>query len=183
MNHKLSLEVTDTLNLQILRISDSSVYNSNVPVECPLLEITTPGFVIPVQFNETQIQPGFRSLNLTTCDLDLQIEDCGSAYRNLSDGIYIIKYSVSPGSIVYVEYNHLRTSNIMNNYLKVLCEIPLTDSEPNVEVSRKLDLLREIKMYIDAAKAQVEIAHQPQKGMVLYTYAKKLLNKFDCKTC
>ena len=38
-------------------------------------------------------------------------------------------------------------------------------------------------MYLDAAKAKVEFCLEPQKGMTLYNYAIKLLNKFDCKTC
>jgi hypothetical protein len=38
-------------------------------------------------------------------------------------------------------------------------------------------------MYLDAAKAKVEFCQEPQKGMTLYNYAIKLLNKFDCKTC
>jgi len=182
MNHILSLEVLDTLNQKILRVTDLSVYHEIVAAECPLLEITVPGFVIPVQFDETKLNTGF-ALNLTACDLELQSEDCDSNPFTLPDGIYIIKYSVSPKDIVYVEYNYLRVTNIMNSYLKNLCNIPLADTEPSKEVSQRLELLHQIEMYIKAAKAQVEIAHNPKKGMELYTYAKKLLTIFDCKTC
>lgn len=182
MNHILSLEVLDTLNPKILRITDLSVYNSMLPVECNLLEVTLPGFIVPVQFDENVISEGF-ALNLTACDLEIQSEDCDSNPITLPDGIYVIKYSVSPKSTVYVEYNYLRTTNIMNCYLNNLCDIPLANTEPNKEVSEKLILLRKIEMYIKAAKAQVEIAHNPKKGMELYTYAKKLLTTFDCKNC
>ena len=43
------------------------------------------------------------------------------------------------------------------------------------------DLLREIKDFIDAAKIQVEICLNPEKGIALYAYAKKLLERFICK--
>lgn len=182
MNHILSLEVTDTLNEKILRISDSSEYNEMVTPQCPLLEVTLPGFVTPVQFNEDRIAIGF-NLNLTACALEIQTEDCDSNPSTLSDGIYVIKYSLSPKDTVYVEYNYLRITNIMNTYLTYLCQLPLAATEPTKETETKMKLLQKIRLFIDAAKAQVEIAHYPKKGMELYTYAKKLLLKFDCKNC
>jgi hypothetical protein len=38
-------------------------------------------------------------------------------------------------------------------------------------------------MYLEAAKAKVEFCHEAQKGMTLYNYAIKLLNKIDCVNC
>jgi hypothetical protein len=38
-------------------------------------------------------------------------------------------------------------------------------------------------MYLEAAKAKVEFCHDPQKGMTLYNYALKMLNKLDCVNC
>jgi hypothetical protein len=180
MNHVLSLEAPDTLNKKIFRIVDMSVYNQNVPVECELLEVTLPGFATPATFSG--ISTGFM-LNLTACDLEVQTQNCGSDYLDLPDGVYIIKYSLSPADIIYVEYNHLRTSCIMNAYLQQLCKVQLNDCAPGSEIEAKLKLLGEIRTYIDAAKAKVEICHEPQKGMELYTYAKKLLTKFDCSSC
>lgn len=180
MNHTLSLEVLDTLNRGIFRITDLSVYHPNVPVECALLEVTLPGFTTSSIFDE--LGTGF-NLNLTACDLDIQTQDCGSNYLDLPDGIYIIKYSLSPKEIIYVEYNYLRVSCLMNNYLRVLCEVNLGDYAPSAETEEKLKLLNQIRTYIDAAKAKVEICHEPKKGMELYTYAKKLLSKFDCQSC
>ena len=69
--HVLSLEVPDTLNTCILRVADTSIYNNQIPVACPLLQITLPGFNQPAQFTDAEIQPGF-NLNLTACDLAVQ---------------------------------------------------------------------------------------------------------------
>lgn len=180
--HVLSLEVPDTMNKCILRIVDTSVYNGQVQVACPVLQVTLPGFVRPVTFDESVIQPGF-SVNLTACDLQIQTSQCGTVYNDLPDGIYIIKYSVSPNELVYVEYNHLRVTNAMWRYYNILCELDMAACDPPAEVKQKLQQLNLIRMYIDAAKAQVEFCHQPQKGMELFNYAVKLLNKMTCRTC
>lgn len=184
--HVLSLEIIETLNECILRIDDTSVYANTLacplPAECPLLNITPPGFNYSIEIGSPDIAPGFRS-SFTACALDLQTEECGTTYKALPDGIYIIKYSVSPNDQVFVEYNHLRTTKLRNRYDKILCELDISDCEPAADVEKKLKELKKIDMYIRAAKAKVEICHEPKKGMQLYTYAKKLLDKFTCASC
>lgn len=177
----LSVEVIDTLNKCIFRVQDTSVYNLQRPVICPLLQITLPGFTVPVQFTDTDIQLGF-SLNLTACDLDLQTQGCGTKYDDLPDGIYIIKYSVSPNDITYVEYNHLRITCALNKVQAVYCDLDLSTCDPPASVKAKLNQIRLIQQYLNAAKAQVEFCHQPSKGMELYRYALKLLSKLTCST-
>ncbi len=181
-NHVLSLEAPDTLNKSILRIVDTSVYNTQIAVTCPLLQVTLPGFDRPVNFDEKYIQPGF-IVNLTACDLEVQLSQCGTTYADLPDGIYVIRYSVSPNEVVYVEYNHLRMTVALNKYYNLLCDLDVAACDPPAKVKDKLNQLRLIKMYLDAAKAKVEFCHQPSKGMDIFNYAVKLLNKMDCKTC
>ncbi len=178
----LSLEAPDTMNLCQLRLVDTSIYNPDVPVKCPILEVTLPGFTRPIQFGEDQIQPGF-ILNLTACDLGTQIDGCGTSFYNLQDGIYVLKYSVSPNDLVFVEYNHLRIAKALTMYSKILCELDLGACDPDAELSKKLRELHTIRMYLDAAKAMVEICHNPRRGMELYNYALKLLGKFKCTSC
>jgi hypothetical protein len=178
-NHVLSLEVPTVMNSCILSINDTSIYADIVPVTCPTLNVTVPGFSYSTQIDVTA---GFSEI-LTACDLQLQTTQCGEVYGNLPDGIYIIKYSVSPNDLVYVEYNHLRITQALIRYNKALCDLDLAACTPPEKVQEKLEKLRMIRMYLDAAKAKVEFCHEPQKGMSLYNYAIKLLNKFDCKTC
>jgi hypothetical protein len=180
-NHVLSLEAPDTLNKCILRVVDTSIYNPLTTPICPRLLITLPGFNVPVSFNDTQITPGFM-LNLTACDLELQTAGCGTTYNDLPDGIYILKYSVSPNDVVFVEYNHLRITNALWMIQCILCSIDLGTCAPPAKVTAKLDELSLIQMYLDAAVAQVEFCHHPDKGMELYRYAVKLLNKLACNT-
>lgn len=178
----LSLEAPDTLNKCILRLVDTSIYNSQTTATCPLLQVTPPGFSYSVQFDDTVIQKGF-ILNLTACDLELQNDQCGTTYWDLPDGIYIIKYSVSPHDLVYVEYNHLRIVKALNRYMGIMCEIELGTCDPPAEIKDKLNKLTLIRRYLDAAKAAVEFCHEPRRGLELYKYAVKMLDKINCKRC
>ncbi len=180
--HVLSLEVPTTMNKSILRIMDTSIYSENSEVVCPLLQVTLPGFAITKNFEYPQIEPGF-SLNLTACDLGVQFDNCGTEYADLLDGIYIIRYSVSPNDQVYVEYNHLRITCALTKYYELLCEMDFPTCEPSQKQKEKLNTLRMIKTYLDAAKAKVEYCHEPDRGMMLYNYAMKLIEKLNCKNC
>lgn len=180
--HVLSLEVPDTLNTKILRVQDTSIYNPQIAATCQLLQVTLPGFNTPVQFTDQQIQPGF-SLNLTACNLQIQNAGCGTTYTDLPDGIYIIKYSVAPNEIVYVEYNHLRVTAALNKIQSVYCGLDLGTCDPPAKKKETLEKIRLIQQYIKSAKALVEYCHQPSKGMDQYNYAMKLLSKLTCSTC
>jgi hypothetical protein len=186
MKHKLSLHIPDTMNDWSLTIQDTSVYTDLIPISCPTLQILVPGFVKAVTVNDTSmpdpLEPRFNR-TFTACDLDLQTESCGTRFDCLPDGIYVIKYSVSPNDIVYVEYNHLRIVQALKKWNQKLCDLELAPCEPSAEKKAKWDELKEIKGYLEAAKNMVEFCHKAKKGMDLYNYAKKLLDKLDCTTC
>lgn len=90
----------------------------------------------------------------------------------------MINYSVAPNTSVFVEYNHLRTTQTTNKYFNLLCDLEMSSCEPGADVKEKLEELRLIKGFIDAAKAKVEYCHEPQAGMELLIYAQKRLNKY-----
>jgi hypothetical protein len=178
-NHALSLEVPTVMNPTVLNIIDISVYSDIVPLTCATLNITVPGFAYS---NQIDVIPGFIT-TLVGCDLQLQTTNCGTQNVDLPDGVYIIKYSVSPNDIVYVEYNHLRITKALIKYNEILCNVDIAACDPPARIKQKLQELRLIRMYLDAAKAKVEYCLEPDKGMTLYNYALKLLNKLDCKNC
>lgn len=180
MNHKLALEIPDTLNTKILRIEDYSDYSENVPIECQKLEVTCPGFFEPVVI--TDLEPGF-IVNLTACKLGLQLYDCDINQLSIPDGVYSVRYSLSPSSQVNVEYKYLKASSLLQKYREILCSIPLDGTQPDEDTEAQLKLLNEIKTYIEAAKIKVETCHDVNKGMNLYNYAKTLLGKFNCSNC
>lgn len=176
--HILSLEVPTVANSEILSIRDTSQYASNLDVDCGELLITSPGFVVPVLI---KLNPNF-NLNLNGCLLGTQTQNCGTMRTALADGIYIIKYSVAPTSKVFVEYNHLRTTNLLKLYYDTLCHIDVESCEPHSERKDLIDEMKYIRTVIDAAVAKVEYCNSPAEGMSLYEYAKKRLQKISCKT-
>jgi hypothetical protein len=173
--HILSLNIPDILNECVIKIEDISDYSDLMTVDCELLQVTPPGFTYAVHFRD--INEGFTSI-LNAEDLEL-----GLAGDPLPDGVYVIRYSVSPNDKVYVEYNYLRTAVFMNKYYGILCTLELACCEPSRDMKEKFKQLRDIRMLLDAAKAKVEYCHSITEGMDLYNYALKLLNKFECKNC
>lgn len=185
MKHVLSLHIPDTMNDWSLTIHDTSIYAENMAISCPTLQVLMPGFTTATTITEDSVPPleaGFIR-HLTACTLEVQTQNCGSTYNCLPDGIYVIRYSVSPNDLVYVEYNHLRIVQAMKKYQKHLCDLKLEACPIPADKSLKLKELMEIKGYLDAAKSAVDYCHQPTKGMELYTYALKRLNALNCKTC
>ena len=117
---------------------------------------------------------------LTACTLALQTTDCGTHNQKIPDGVYIVKYSVSPNSKVYVEYNHLRVTRLLTTYYEVLCELEVQACQPNSDKQALLAEMSYIKTLIDAAVANVEYCGSAEHGMQLYNYAKTRLNKIAC---
>ena len=172
--HQLSLDVPDTNNCSVFRVLDTSIYDPHVPVTCNKLEITSPGFNEPVAID---VIKGF-NLILNGCTLGIQSGGCGTVSERLPDGIYTIRYSVSPNDKVFVQYHYLRVCMITNKYYNELCKVELAACEPEPDVKDQLAELRLIKSYIDAAKAKVEQCDDLQEGMELLMYAQSRLQKY-----
>lgn len=176
--HILSLEVPTVGNCEILSIRDTSQYSTLLAVDCEELLITVPGFNAGAL---VKVNQGF-FLDITACDLGIQTTNCQDTRLDLPDGVYILKYSVAPNDKVYVEYNHMRVTKILNLYYKTLCDIDLQTCEP---FSEKADLITEmqyIRTLIDGAISKVEYCSSPSLGMEMYNYALNRLNKIVCQT-
>lgn len=171
--HELSLEVIETANPKLFRVSDTSLYSNDLSVECPTLEILAPGF------NEPRVIDAIAGFNyvLNACTLGVQVTGCDTVNAPVADGIYVVRYSVSPNDTANVEYNHLRITNALNLYYKRLAEVDVRCSEPDRDIKLQLAELRLIKSMFDAAKAKVEVAHCPKEGYELFLYALKRLEK------
>jgi hypothetical protein len=179
IRHTLALDIPDTACDTILRIWDASVYAQGLDVDCPRLDIWLPGFLVPKYY--TDLQADFVK-NLNAIDLGLQ-HPLSDTPVSLPDGLYKIRYSVSPNDKVFVEYYHLRTTNIVNMYHQEICKVQLEPCEPGPEQHQKLHDLRYIKMYIDAAKAKAEYCHAPKQGVEMLAYAEKLLRSYMTGAC
>ena len=174
--HILSLEIPAVSNCDLLCIKDTSQYSSELAVDCEELLITLPGFSVPVLI---KVDKDF-DMCLTACTMALQTTGCGTTQENIPDGVYIIKYSVSPNSKVYVEYNHLRVTRLLTTYYEVLCDLEVQACQPESEKQSLLAEMSYIRTVIDAAVANVEYCQSAAHGMQLYNYAKSRLNKISC---
>lgn len=173
--HQLSLEVPDTNNPRVFRVFDTSLYSNLLDITCGTLSITSPGFNEPVNI---EVLPNF-NLILNACTLGIQAHGCGNHSERLPDGIYTIRYSVSPNDKVYVEYLYLRETQMLNKYFAQLCQVELAACEPAADVKELLKELNLIKSFLDAAKAKVEVCGSPGQGMELFIYAQKRLAKLE----
>ena len=181
--HQLALDVLDTASTIILKISDASIYSTLLPVDCPRLDIYLPGFLTPSSI--TADLPGGFIRTLSAHDLGAQPQ-ADEAPRELPDGVYKIAYSVAPNVHTMVEYYHLRTTRTMNAYYRELARVQLATGELSSDQLRRLQDLRVVFSYLQAAKAQTEYCHAPSRGAELLSYAELLLTKFRtgaCPTC
>lgn len=172
--HFLSLTIPSTYNPKVINVIDESIYADDIPVSCGKLEIYPPGYNTPAVIDTLQ---GF-NLRIGACLLGIQTTNCGHIQYDLSDGIYIIRYSVAPNEKVFVEYNYLRITSILNAYYQLLSQTMLSPCQPEEKTVNDLEELHLIKCYIDVAKAKVEVDHEPQDGLDLLVYARRRLEKF-----
>ena len=168
--HILSLEIPTVSNCGLLCIKDTSQYSSELAVDCEELLITLPGFSVPVLI---KVNKGF-DMCLTACILALQKIECGTVQQDIPDGIYVIRYSVSPNLKVYVEYNHLRVTALLTSYYKVLCQLNVQACQPESQKQALLSEMSFIKTIIDAAVANAEYCQSSAQAMQLYNYAKQI---------
>jgi hypothetical protein len=176
--HILQLQVTDTYNPGIFLIKDTSIYSSLLPISCPELQILPPGFGVPTVVS---VQSGF-DLVLNACGLGiLQAPACATSCPMLIDGIYNIRYSVSPNSQVWVEYNYLRITKAVNTLNELLCKLPLQCSLPSQELEYDINNITMIREYLNAAQIYVGQMNRCADGINMYRFALTLIEKMS--TC
>ena len=181
-SHQLGLDIYDTMNEKVLKISDSSIYSAVATVTCPQLLITAPGFQVSASIDPARLTQGFVLL-LTACDLELQNQYCDSQHWELPDGIYAIEYSVAPNEYVKATYNHLRITKAMKRIEHLLCELDLGACIPPKDVEDRLRKIMDIRGKLLAAQASVEVCRDAEKGKIIYDYQLKQLERIDCKYC
>ncbi len=183
--NSLSLNIPNIMTDCILRIEDTSVYDVNMPYVCPTVQVLVPGYKDCITLNDTTVPTVTKGFifNLTACNLDIQNSRCGEEFDPLPDGIYVIKLALSPHDKMYVEYNHLRVTALRKKLKEEWCALRLSACEPIPETKNKFLSLMEITGYIDAAQAKAEECLDHDQAMVLYNYAKKLLDGYSCKLC
>lgn len=175
--HLLSLNLPAVTNDGILLIDDTSTYDTLIPVSCPNIQITPPGYTSP-----TSIDPlvsGFR-LVLNACTLGIVTANgCSEGLPCIPDGIYDIRYSVAPNDSVWVSYKVLRVVKAINRYMNLLCGVNLKCCLPDQEAIYQVQQLDLIYNFILSAKSTVENTHNFTDGLNQLRYANHLMDKMS----
>lgn len=176
--HILSLGIPTTCNESVLLIDDISTYDSLLPVTCPNLQITPPGYTVPASIDP--LTNNFR-LVLNSCTLGISPAGaCSMELPTLEDGVWRIRYSVSPNDTVYVEYYYMRTVKAMNRYYSMLCTLNIPCCQPDQETIYILQEMDIIRNFIVSAKATVEgCQHDCAAGINQLRYANFLMSKMS----
>ena len=157
---------------------DTSIYTPLLPISCPELQILPPGFGVPTVIS---VQSGF-DLVLNACSIGLlHPPSCASSCPVLEDGIYNIRYSVSPNASVWVEYNFLRVTKAVNTLNELLCKLPLQCALPSQELEYDINNITMIREYLNAAQIYVGQMNRPADGINMYRFALTLIEKMS--TC
>lgn len=177
--HILALDFPDTPNEGIFRIKDTSIYTPLLKVECPELQILPSGYGRPAVLNS--ITAGF-DLVLNACTMGIMgPASCADTCPNLPDGVWHIRYDISPNDKVYVEYDIMRTTHATNRLNAMYCATADKPCNPDADTVYQLQQLDLIRDFLVASQVLVGEQHKIEDGVNMYRYAVNLIDKLSSR--
>lgn len=161
-------------SLTKLYVADMSTYNGYNPnTHSPTLEITAPGF--------TKVALDFvpNSVNIFTAS-NLNV-DC-SDDSTLPDGVYVIRYTISPSSTYNIEKTFIRVVAIKCKYSRIFLGVDMDCACGQSKQSQLKAQLRDIKEMIEGAIAASNQG-DVDGAMELYRIADKSLDRIQPCNC
>lgn len=172
-NLKLDLNFFDTHDLKTLGVVDTSRYPSNFTIINPTIEITPPSFE---KKNITFHTNAFNIYNSNTLSLT-----CGACdLADLPDGIWYIRYSISPAATNFVERSFIRMDKLKSRLEEIFLCTDITECDGNVKWE-KLNSIDQIEVFINGAIAAANQCNNIL-AIKLYNVADKMITNF-LKTC
>jgi hypothetical protein len=174
------MEVSNSCNLKVMRLVDTSYYCGDETISNYLVEVLPVNKSTWVTFH---VAKDF-SLALNSSNLRYKKVSDASKLLELPDGIYEFKQSFKPNILTVAHFYHLRTTSI---YIRLRAAwAALLDDKCDItreEFHVNRDKLREIDEYLLAAKYEVEECLDKTKGKELYDWADNLLQQYtnECK--
>ena len=176
----LALDIENKGDCNTFHITDSSLYNSALPVTCGILEVTPPGKCASVFFEPL---PGFH-LILNASLLKIQLATNYQSLGALPDGVYYIKYSINPNDKLFVEYYYLHDQKQYNTYIQAACSLFHSKCDmTKKEYSEKVKELGTIKTLIDSTRYLAMNCNDPEGAKELYAEVSEQLKKFKTDGC
>ena len=169
----LDIVVVPTYNTMTLGIAHASTYPTTPPsVTGPTIEITPPGFntaviaFVPASYSVyTSI-----TLGITTTEV-----------LPLPDGVYNLKYSITPAYSNYVEKSIMRIDRLQERYDEAFMHLDMTECDKAIKTQAKVDLTS-IYFFMQGAVSAANNCAIDEANK-LYAQASKMLYKFSNKKC
>ena len=172
----LDFVVINTFNTKTLGIADISTYDTDPPVVvAPTMEITIPGFDLPVSI--PFVPNDFNIYN----SIILGLSAVGEALQPLPDGVYFMKYSVAPAYLNFVEKNIMRTDQIQEKFDSAFMKLDMMECDSAIRTQSKVDL-NSIYYLIQGSIAAANNCAIDTANK-LYAQADRQLNYFISNNC
>lgn len=176
--HQLDITYHNTYNCKTLRIEDNSIYDENVEIINPILEVKPPGLLQYIPFTFANKKWKAITLNCSTLELCCTKQPC--KLTEIPDGIYDIKYSISPNLKTMIEFSHMRVCKIMSNYIKLIGLFLSSKYTRQIKDNDCIEKeLVEIKDLIDNSIYAVEELLDSNLGLELYEEALNRIKKLN----
>lgn len=173
---KLDLLFPETHDSKSLLVADISSYPSPFTINSPTIEITAPGFNVKTLAFTAQ---GFvvydsQSLGITCPDLDCE-------KIPLPDGIWYVKYSISPAYLYFVNKSFIRVNKLYEKFDKVYLKLEFMQCDEAIKWE-DFETLNTIETYIQGAIAAANNCLD-SLAMKLYNKASQYIDDFVNNRC
>ena len=173
-NLNLNILVIPTYDAFTLAITDASTYPVAPPIDNPTIEITVPGFdVVVLTFTPN-------TLNIFN-STDLGITSSGDDLCPLPDGVYYLKYSVTPAYENFVDKSIIRTEQLQEKFDNAFMTLDMMECDLAIKTQQTVNLTS-INFFIQGAIAAANNC-ATERSSKLYTQASRMLNNFMNNGC
>lgn len=168
----LDILVVPTYNTLSLGIADASTYDGTP--SAPSIEITVPSFgVVTLPFN-------INDFNIFT-STSLGITGVGDSLVPLPDGIYNLRYSITPAYINFVNKTIIRVDQLQEKFDKAFMKLDMMECDRAIKTQSKVEL-NTIYYFIQGAIAAANNCAVDTANK-LYLQASKMLDNFVKSGC
>ena len=169
---KLDILVVPTYNTLTLGIADAST-DPSTP-SAPTIQITVPGFgIVTLPF----VPNDFNLFNSTILGITGPTDDL----LPIPDGVYYLKYSITPAYINYVDRTIIRVEQLQEKFDAAFMKLDMMECDLAIKTQSKVEL-NSIYFFIQGAIAAANNCAVDQANK-LYNQANKMLNNFIKSDC
>jgi len=168
----LDILVINTYNAETLGIADNSVYD--IAITAPTINITVPGeapIALPFVPND------FNVFNSTS----LGLTPVGQPLTPLPDGVYLLRYTITPATTYFVDKSIMRTQLIQEKFDSAFMRLDMMECDSAIRMQSKVTL-NSIYYMIQGSIAAANNAAVATANK-LYAQADRMLDNFIRTNC